>query len=123
MTAREKAIECCKALDEKKGKDIILINVSGKTDICDYFVIASAQSATQVKALCDNLEEKLEKQGVFARSKEGYGEGRWICVDLGDVVVHIFKDDTRLFYHLERLWTSGDNIERYPPETEAAANS
>lgn len=114
MTSREIAEECCKVLDEKKGKDIIIINVSGRTDICDYFVIASGSSATQVKALCDSLEEKLEKQGVFARSKEGYSEGRWICMDFNDVVVHIFKDDTRLFYHLERLWTSGDNIERYP---------
>lgn len=114
MTSKETALLACKVLDDKKGEDIISLNLEGRTSICDYFVICSGTSTTHVKALCDSLDEKFKEKGLTPKSKEGYTDGRWIALDYGDIVVHIFNDETRLFYHLERLWSSVDNIERYP---------
>ena len=91
----------------------VIVDVREKTVLCDYFVIAGGRSTTQVKALCDNLEEKLSKEGVEPRRVEGVKEGRWGVLDYGDVIVHIFNDESRLFYHLERLWGEGDNVRRY----------
>ena len=113
MEGYELAKACAKALAAKKAKDILLVNVGEQTVVCSYFVIASGTSTTQVRALGDNVEEELEKAGVTALRKEGLREGRWGVVDYGDVVVHIFNEESRLFYYLERLWASGRNVERY----------
>ena len=99
-------------LSSKKAEDILLIDVREKTTLCDYFVIASGRNTTQVRALCENLEEHLSKQGLEPRRTEGVREGRWGVLDYGDIVVHIFNDESRLFYHLERLWTEGENTRR-----------
>lgn len=99
-------------LSSKKAEDILLIDVREKTTLCDYFVIASGRNTTQVRALCENLEEHLSKQGLEPRRTEGVREGRWGVLDYGDVVVHIFNDESRLFYHLERLWAEGENTRR-----------
>ena len=99
-------------LSSKKAEDILLIDVREKTTLCDYFVIASGRNTTQVRALCENLEEHLSKQGLEPRRTEGVREGRWGVLDYGDVGVHIFNDESRLFYHLERLWTEGENTRR-----------
>ena len=100
-------------LDEKKASDIVIIDLSEKSIIADYFVIASGHSTTQVKALCDNLEEKLSEEGLEPRRTEGTREGRWGVLDYGDVTVHIFNDESRLFYHLERLCEEGGNATVY----------
>ena len=113
MEGYELAKACAKALAAKKAKDILLVNVGEQTVVCSYFVIASGTSTTQVRALGDNVEEELEKAGVTALRKEGLREGRWGVVDYGDVVVHIFNEESRLFYYLERLWDAGRNVERY----------
>ena len=113
MESKKIAEEICKALSSKKGEDIILIDVRGKTDLSDYFVLASGRSSTQVKALCDNVEEQLEKLGINPRRSEGVTEGRWAAVDYGDVILHVFNDEMRLFYHLERLWGDSGNIKKY----------
>lgn len=113
MEGYELAKACAKALCAKKAKDIVLVNVGEQTVVCNYFVIASGTSTTQVRALGDYVEETLEKAGVTALRKEGLREGRWGVIDYGDVVVHIFNEESRLFYYLERLWDSGRNVERY----------
>ena len=100
-------------LSSKKAEDILLIDVREKTALCDYFVIASGRNTTQVRALCENLEEHLSKQGIEPRRTEGVRDGRWGVLDYGDVIVHIFNDESRLFYHLERLWGEGDNVRRF----------
>lgn len=92
------------ALEEKKGYDIVKINVSDKTILADYFIIASGRSTTQVKALAEFVEEKTDKEDVSVKRREGVADGRWAVLDYGDVIVHIFNDEMRLFYHLERLW-------------------
>ena len=94
----------CEVLDNKKALDILAVNVADKTIIADWFVIASGRSTTQVKALCDELEEKAAERDLIARRKEGYQEGRWIVVDFGTILVHLFHPEEREYYNLERLW-------------------
>ena len=113
MQSKELARAAAKALSEKKGQDIVLINVEDQTVVCSYFVIATGTSTTQVRALCDNVEEQLEKLGMTPTRSEGVREGRWGVLDYGDVIVHVFNEESRLFYYLERLWDSGQNVERY----------
>ena len=114
MESYELAKACAKALSEKKAEDIIILNVSEQTVVCSYFVIASGKSTTQVRALADNVEEQLKKHYELAPVRcEGLREGRWGVLDYGDVVVHVFNEESRLFYYLERLWDSGRNVEKY----------
>ena len=118
VTSKALAIEICKALSDKLGKDIIVLYVREKTDLCDYFVIASGSNAPQVKALGERVEELVEKNlGLVPSRTEGVRDGRWAVLDYGDVIAHIFNDETRLFYHLERLWTDGGNIEHFNDKT------
>lgn len=114
MESLELAKQCCKVLSEKKGQDIVIVDVSEQTIVCSYFVIASGRSTTQVKALGEAVEEKLKKTCDLAPARsEGFREGRWGVLDYGDVVVHVFNEESRLFYYLERLWDSGRNVTRY----------
>ncbi len=114
VTSKELAISVCKALADKRGKDIVALYVREKTDLCDYFVIASGSNAPQIKAMGERVEELVERNlGVLPTRTEGVRDGRWAVVDYGDVIVHIFNDETRLFYHLERLWTDGENLQRF----------
>lgn len=118
MTSKELALSAAKAISEKKGQDIILVNVEGKTVLCDYFVIASGRSTTQVKAIAENVDERMKKwNGLDAVRSEGIREGRWAVLDFGNVIVHVFNDESRDFYNLERLWENGDNVEKYVEET------
>ncbi len=114
MTSNEKTLAICKYLSEKKAYSIVYIDVESKTSLCDYFVICSGRSSTQVKSLAENLDEKLEKEfSLTPRRREGVREGRWAVLDYEDVIVHIFNDEERDFYHLERLWENGTNLTRY----------
>ena len=92
------------ALEDKKAEDIVALNVAERTILADFFIICSGKSTTQVKALAENVEEKLEAEGIFATRKEGLREGRWAVLDYGSVIVHVFNSDTRDFYALEKLW-------------------
>lgn len=91
-------------IEDKLGEDIVVLDLSNISSICDYFVIASAGSSRQVKAIADEVEDQLEKQGVNLSHKEGYHTARWILMDYGDVVVHIFHEEDRSFYNIERIW-------------------
>ncbi len=114
MTSKEKCLLICSVLSSKKAGDIVYIDVASKTSLCDYFIVCSGRSTTQVKSLAENLEEKLEKEhGEIPRRHEGIREGRWAVVDYADVIVHIFNDEARDFFNLERLWEDGKNIVRY----------
>lgn len=98
-----------KALDDKKASDILAIHVADKTIIADWFLICSGRNENHVKALCDDLDDAAYGLGLEVRRKEGYNEGRWIVVDYGGILVHIFHPQERQYYNLERLWDSGDN--------------
>ena len=114
MSPEEIKNAVCKELDERKAVDITVLNVADLTVIADYFVICTARSNKQVKALAEYVEEKLEEAGVPTLHSDGVREGKWAVLDLGSVIVHIFNDDTRMFYCLEKLWSDGGNVEFYP---------
>ena len=88
------------AIDDKLGKDISIINIGAVSSLCDYFVIATASSQRQVKAIADNVEDELTKHGIEARGKEGYDTQVWVLLDYGDVMVHIFNEENRSLYNL-----------------------
>ncbi len=111
MTSKELANLLCDSLKQRKALDIVKIDVAEKTSVADYFIVASARSTTQVKSLCEFCEDQAEKKGAVILRKEGLSDARWAIVDFGDVVLHVFNDETRLFYHLERLWGEGEKIE------------
>ena len=114
ISSKELALAACKALADWRGGDIVTIYVRDKTVLCDYFVLASGSSSTQIRALGEHVEEEIEKAyAVQPTRTEGVHDGRWAVIDYGDVIVHIFNDETRLFYHLERLWEDGGNLEKY----------
>lgn len=94
-------------LDSKKAKDINVISIENISSLSDYFVICNGTSSTHIKTLADELEEKMEELGLRCYHKEGYNSARWILLDYGDVVVHIFHEEDRGFYNLERLWADG----------------
>ncbi len=117
MTSKEKCTLVCRILSSKKAGDIVYIDVAEKTSLCDYFIVCSGRSTTQVKSMAENLEEKLQKEyGEIPRRREGVREGRWAVLDYADVIVHIFNNEERDFYNLERLWENGKNIVRYIEE-------
>lgn len=98
------------ALDEKKAEDIKVIDITGVTVMADYFIIAHGNSDSQVRALVDNVQEKLYKAGYEMKQLEGYRQGSWILMDFNDVIIHIFDKENRLFYDLERIWKDGKEI-------------
>lgn len=116
MTSLEMADLICSIIDDKKGKDIVKIQVDKISSLCDYFIIASGNSTTNVKAIAEEVEEKLSKQEINVKRMEGLSEGRWVAMDYGDIIVHIFNDETRLFYHLEKLWEEGKASDFKPVE-------
>ena len=108
MTPQELAIIAAKALDEKKGKEISAIEITDLTTIADYFVIASGTSNTQINALSGAVEKALKEQAnEDPLRREGYRDGTWVLLDYGCIVVHIFSQEAREFYSLERLWGDG----------------
>lgn len=110
ITSREMAKIACEALADKKGEDIRVIDISQISVLADYFIIANGTSESQVRALVDNVEEQLDKHGVEPKQCEGYGLGSWVLLDFGDIIVHVFDRENRLFYDLERIWSDGRSI-------------
>lgn len=108
--SKELALTIGRIMDEKKAQDIVILDVADLTVIADEFVICSVRSSVQAKALCDHIEEEMDKRHIPLRRLEGYREGCWIVMDYGDVIVHIFRQEEREFYNLERLWSEGDNL-------------
>ena len=110
MTANEIALTAVKALDSKKGQDIKCLETGHLTTLADYFVLCTATSTTQIKAMSDACEEAMEKQGERVHHIEGHRGGTWLLMDFSSVVVHIFMDEARKFYDLERLWGDAEEI-------------
>lgn len=111
MTPKEMAELVVKTLDGKKAHDIKLLHTADVTVLADYFVICTATSTTQIKALADEVEHAIEVAGEEVRHREGYRNGGWVLIDLGCVIVHLFMDETRKFYNLERLWADAEEVD------------
>lgn len=109
-TAKEVAAIAAKALDSKKGIDLRLIEISNISTLADYFLICTASSNTHVRTLCDAVEEAMDEAGEPMVGREGHRGGTWVVLDFGCVVVHVFTEETRAFYDLERLWQDGKQV-------------
>ena len=111
MESYELAVLLAKALDSKKGQSIKVLKTEGLTTLADYFVLCTASSNTQVKAMSDACEESAEAQGEKVHHIEGHRDGTWLLMDFSSVVVHVFTDEARKFYDLERLWGDAQEID------------
>ena len=108
--SKEMARIAWQALSDKKGEDIKIIDITGVSVLADYFIIASGNSESQISALVDNVEEELHKAGYHLKQREGRSGASWILLDFGDIIVHVFDKENRLFYDLERIWKDGKDI-------------
>ena len=102
--AKNMALLACEALEDKKASDIKVIDIEQITTLADYFIIASGSNRNQVQAMADNVDEVLGKAGYPCKQTEGYSSANWILLDYGDIVIHLFDEENRLFYDLERIW-------------------
>ena len=99
------------ALQDKKAEDIRVIDISNVSVIADYFVIASGSNTNQIQAMVDNVEEEMFKAGFDDPKVEGYNTASWILLDYKDVIVHVFSEDDRAFYNIERIWRDGKEVD------------
>lgn len=100
------------ALEEKKGEDITVIEIKDISIIADYFIIANGTNSSQVDALVNSVNQTLGKEGFEPKRIEGVRSASWILMDYGDVVVHVFSKEDRLFYNLERIWRDGKTVSK-----------
>ena len=111
ISAREVALTVTKALDEKKGMDIKLLKIDKVSSLADYFLICTGTSNTHVKTLCDYAEYSMDQLGEPMLSREGHRGNTWELLDFGSIVVHVFTEEARGFYDLERLWADAENVD------------
>jgi ribosome-associated protein len=108
---RDYALLAAEAAAEKKATDIVVLDVAGALVITDYFVLATGANDLQVKAIAEEMEHQVERAGLQVRGREGEAERKWILIDFGDLVVHVFQAETREFYRLEKLWGDVPRLE------------
>lgn len=110
MTARQELSAAVRAIDDLKGRDVVVLDLRGLSEATDYFVVASGTSDAHVRGLAESVLEKLHRRGVRAHHVEGLPGGRWVLLDFVDFVVHLFHPESRSFYQLERLWSDAPEI-------------
>jgi len=110
-SSKEKAFLCAQALMDRKAIDLVILEVKDLSSFTDYFLICSGNSDRQVQAIATHAEEKLGKEGLHPLGIEGKRDGRWVLLDYGDVVIHVFYHPVREFYDLERLWSEAPQLE------------
>ena len=114
MTATPRAIEllqiAARAADDKQADDLVALDVSGPLPLTDVFLLATGRSERNVVAIAGEIEDKMLEAGVKTLRREGRAEGRWVLLDFGDVVAHVFHDEDRQYYALERLWSDCPTI-------------
>ena len=111
MNPKDMALTIAKALDDKKGQDIKVLETGALTTLADYFVLCTATSSTQIKALGDECEKVMKEAGELPHHIEGHRGGTWVLLDYGCLVVHVFTEETRQFYDLERLWNDAKRVD------------
>lgn len=113
--SRQKALLCARAAIDKKAENVKILDLNGISGFTDYFIICSGMSDRQVQSIADAVDHVATQAGAQVLSSEGYSEGRWVLMDLGDVVVHVFLDALREYYDLENLWADAPRV-KIPPE-------
>ena len=111
LSLEERITLCTSAAIEKQASEIIILDLKGFSTITDSFLICSGSSTRQVQSIADAIDESMSKQGVEPRGTEGYTQARWILMDYNDLVVHIFHEETRRFYDIERLWAKAPTLD------------
>jgi len=111
MNSKELMEKVVKCMDSKKAIDIKVLDISKVTTMADYFVICQGGSSTQMKAIADEVEEKLSEAGVKPFGREGMNTAYWILMDYSDVIVHIFSSESRSFYSIENLWSDAETVD------------
>lgn len=111
VKVKEMVTLAIQALEDKKAEDICVIDISEVSVLADYFIIAGGNNTSQIQALSDAVDEKLGKAGYPLKQIEGYQSANWILLDFGDIIVHVFDRENRLFYDLERIWRDGKKID------------
>jgi ribosome-associated protein len=97
---------------EKKGSDLVVLDIQGCSDLADYMVIATGTNKRQIQAMAQEIATSLKREGIFKRSSSGEDLGRWVLLDLGDVLVHLMQEEARRYYDLEALWADGIVVRR-----------
>ena len=110
MTGTKKAAEIARLALDKKASDVVILELKGLAGFTDYFVICSGDSSVHVKTIVEHLQEALLKKKIRPLGIEGEKAGRWVLMDFGDVIVHIFDDETRRYYELEKLWLDAPRL-------------
>lgn len=110
LTGKKRAVLAAKCLDDKKASDIIVLEVTAVSSIADYFIIATADSKRQIKTCADYIHETLSLKGIRSHHIEGMTNLEWVLMDYGDIIVHIFDTDSRIYYGLERLWGDAPKV-------------
>ncbi len=105
------ALATARAADDKLGHDTVILDVGPILGLADYFVITSASNDRQVRSIVEEVEKRLKARSVRALGVEGLAEAQWVLLDLGDVIVHVFDDEARAYYSLERLWADAARVE------------
>ncbi len=111
MKVTELVKKAYQALEDKKAEDIHVLDIRQISILADYFIIASGANKNQIQAMIDNVEEELGKCGCHPRQVEGYDTAGWILMDYGDIIIHVFSEEDRLFYDLERIWRDGKLVD------------
>lgn len=112
------ALACAREAAEKKAENILVLDMRAISSIADYFVICSGASTRQVKAIAESIVEEAKGGGARCWHSEGWADGYWIVIDFSDVIVHVFHDDARRYYHIERLWGDAKTVTRHTPKAE-----
>jgi ribosome-associated protein len=120
---RTLAVRAARAAAEKQGRDILVLQVRDLIAITDYFVIVSGATDRQVKAIGDAVEDELRRSGAKPIRREGERDMRWLLLDFADIIVHVFHEEDRAYYELERLWKDAPSIRWEPPAVKAKAKS
>ena len=107
MNPKEMAVLAKAALEERKAEDVRVINIEKISTLADYFLIASGSNRNQLQAMAESVEEAFDKKGIRPKNIEGYQGASWILMDYGDIVLHLFDTENRLFYDIERIWRDG----------------
>jgi len=116
MDAEERGLLACRAASDRKALDIAVLDLREISSITDLFLVCSGQNPRQMRAIAEEIDNRLSERGVEPLSREGTGEGCWLLLDYDDLVIHIFSEDARLFYDLERLWTQAPRLTRLAGE-------
>ena len=111
MNEKELLKTAVAAIEDKKGVDTVVLNISGITVIADYFIIASAENDRQLEALAENVKDALGRSGFECKSVEGFKRSGWVLFDYGDVIIHLFNRETRSFYDLERMYRDAKRVD------------